>query len=60
VLVTQGDIIYLQVIGSIIIVIVYILMGEGEEPKAPRHASAAATRDGNIPYIVTTYLYSQH
>ena len=22
---------------------------EGEEPKAPRHASAAATRDGNLP-----------
>jgi len=24
-------------------------MREGEEPKAPRHASAAATRDGNLP-----------
>jgi hypothetical protein len=23
---------------------------EGEELKAPRHASAAATRDGNLPY----------
>jgi len=25
-------------------------MREGEEPKAPRHASAAATRDGNLPH----------
>ena len=24
-------------------------MREGEEPKAPRHASAAATRDSNLP-----------
>ena len=24
-------------------------MREGEELKAPRHASAAATRDGNLP-----------
>ena len=24
-------------------------MREGEEPKAPRYASAAATRDGNLP-----------
>ena len=24
-------------------------MSEGEELKAPRHASAAATRDGNLP-----------
>ena len=24
-------------------------MREDEEPKAPRHASAAATRDGNLP-----------
>ena len=29
----------------------YILgIREGEELKAPRHASAAATRDGNLPY----------
>jgi hypothetical protein len=25
-------------------------MREGEELKAPRHASAAATRDGNLPH----------
>jgi hypothetical protein len=25
-------------------------MREGEELKAPRHASAAATRDSNLPY----------
>jgi hypothetical protein len=25
-------------------------MRKGEELKAPRHASAAATRDGNLPY----------
>ena len=38
-------------------------MREGEEPKAPRHASAAATRDGNLPsrdgsllYITAIYL----
>jgi hypothetical protein len=24
-------------------------MRKGEEPRAPRHASAAATRDGNLP-----------
>ena len=26
-----------------------IRMRKGEEPKAPRHASAAATRNGNLP-----------
>ena len=38
-------------------------MREGEEPKAPRHASAAATRDGNLPsrdgslpYVTATLL----
>ena len=37
-------------------------MREGEELKAPRHASAAATRDGNLPlcdgslpYLTATY-----
>ena len=36
---------------------------EGEELKAPRHASAAATRDGNspsrdgsLPHLTATYL----
>src|SRR6266704_2599230 len=32
---------------------------KGEEPKAPRHASAAATRDSNLPYVTATCLYSQ-
>ena len=27
----------------------FIRIREGEELKAPRHASAAATRDGNLP-----------
>jgi hypothetical protein len=27
-----------------------IKMRKGEELKAPRHASAVATRDGNLPY----------
>jgi len=38
-------------------------MREGEEPKAPRYASAAVTRDGNLPlrngsllYVTATYL----
>ena len=38
-------------------------MREDEELKAPRHASAAATRDGNLllrdgslPYVTATYL----
>ena len=40
-----------------------IRMREGEELKAPRHASAVATRDGNLPsrdgrlpYIMVTCL----
>ena len=38
-------------------------MREGEKLKAPRHASAAATRNGNLPlrdgslpYVTATYL----
>jgi hypothetical protein len=38
-------------------------MRKGEELKAPRHASAAATRNGNLPsrdgsllYVMVTYL----
>ena len=38
-------------------------MREGEELRAPRHASVAATRDGNLllrdgslPYVTATYL----
>jgi len=27
-----------------------IRMGKGEEPKTPRHASAAASRDDRLPY----------
>ena len=32
-------------------------MREGEELKAPRHASAAATRDGNLPSRDGSLLY---
>ena len=32
----------------------------GKELKVPHHANAAAVRDGNLPYIKTTCLYSQH
>ncbi len=46
-LVSQGDITYLQVVGSMMIVLV-LRMREGEELKAPRYASAAATRDRNL------------
>ena len=38
-------------------------MGKGEEPKAPRHASAVATRDsnlllrdGSLPHVTVTCL----
>ena len=31
----------------------------GEELKVPYHASAAAVRDGNLPYIMAICLYSQ-
>ena len=31
-------------------------MRESEELKAPRHASAAATRDGSLPYLTATCL----
>ena len=30
---------------------------KGEELKAPRHASAAATRDGNLPVFPTTIYF---
>jgi hypothetical protein len=30
-------------------------MRKGEEPRAPRHASAAATRDGNLPHSQQVY-----
>ena len=53
-LVIQGDITYLQVIGSMMIVILYLSsLRKGEELRAPRHASAAATRDGNLPIFLT-------
>ena len=31
-----------------------VLLRKGEELKAPRHASAAATRDGNLPHVTAT------
>ena len=39
------------------IVILYLSsLRKGEEPKAPRYASAAAIRDGNLPYVTATCL----
>ena len=32
----------------------------GEEVKVPYHASAAAVRDSNLPYIMANSLYSQY
>ena len=32
----------------------------GEELKVLYYANAAAVRDGNLPYIIVTCLYSQH
>ena len=50
-LVSQGDITYLQVVGSMMIVVLCFFVGmrEDEELKTPRHASAAATRDDRLP-----------
>ena len=33
---------------------------KGEELKAPRHASAAATRDGNLPVFPTATVIINH
>ena len=39
------------------VVVLYISsFRKGEELKAPRHASAAATRDGNMPHVTATCL----
>ena len=35
------------------VVLRYSSLRKGEELKAPRHASAAATRDGNLPIFPT-------
>ena len=41
------------------IVIIYSFrLRKGKELRAPRHASAAVTRNGNLPYMTATYLYS--
>ena len=37
-----------------------IRIREGKELKAPRHASAAATRDGNLPSRDGNLPYSRH
>ena len=34
--------------------VVYIR--KGEEPRVPHHASAAASRNGNLPYVTATCL----
>ena len=60
-LVLLGNITYLQVVDSMTIIVLYPpSLRKGEEPKAPRHASAAATRDGNLPRITVICLYSRH
>ena len=41
------------------IVIQFIFEERGEELKVSYYASAAAVRDGNLPYIIATSLYSQ-
>ena len=33
---------------------------KGKELKIPYYTNAAATRDGNLSYIITTCLYSQY
>jgi len=49
---------YLQVIGSIMIVILsFSYLRKGEELRAPRRASAAATRDGNLPVFPTLAIF---
>ena len=64
-LVTQGDITQLRFVDSIILYLINCRKGvrEGEELKAPRYASAAATRDGklplrdgNLPYVTANCL----
>ena len=51
VLVSQGDITYLQIVDSMIIVVLVLDgMGKGEKLKVPHHASAAATHDNHMPY----------
>jgi len=47
--------------------VLILFLRESEELKAPRHASAAATRNGNLPHVTATYytwrqyaLYSDH
>ena len=48
---------YLQVVGSIIIIILYSsFLRKGKELKALRYASAAAIRNGSLPYVTATYL----
>jgi len=60
-LVTQGDITYLQVVGSMmIIVLCSSFLRKGEELKAPRHASAAATRDGRLLGIKASAHHLRH
>ena len=61
-LVAQGDITYLQVVGSMMLLfLILVLTRKGEELKAPHHASAAATRDyittrDIVPTVFLSYL----
>ena len=60
-MVVQGDITYLQVVGSIIVVKLNdVLTRKGKELKAPHYASAAATRNyitiRDIVPTLTTFL----
>ena len=51
----------------IVILLLLLLEERGEELKVPYHASVAAARDGNLPYVMATChtwwqyaLYSDH
>jgi len=41
---------YLQVVGSIMVVVFLLIIRKGEELKVPYYISTAATRDNHVPY----------
>ena len=57
-LVLQGDITELRFVDSIMLIDCYKYEERGEELRVPYYASAAAARDGNLPYIMANCLYS--
>jgi len=45
----------------VVLLIVFVLEERGKELKVPYHASAAAARDGNLPYVTATcYMWRQY